>query len=198
MRRRSSAEPFVTRGPRDSIAPKARPSRHCLLQANFGELNQPLPARVSSPFGDVEMRTRSTLAIVMAALTALLPNVSLGTHACRLNSTFIELTLLILTPLACSIWTARAHTNRNAWLRVFLSFAISMLLQCSYQSWLHSRSFPNILLSQSARDWKQKITDARQQWEAQERSSSWHGATNIITQPPSAPHTRSPERPPEL
>ena len=71
-------------------------------------------------------------------------------HKCHLHSYIIGAPLFVLLPIIGCIWTARAKSSLKAWLRVLMSVILVFAIQCGYQSWLHSASFPEILLSKNA------------------------------------------------
>jgi hypothetical protein len=72
-------------------------------------------------------------------------------HLCHLQSIVVEVPLLFGVVLACYLWTARAKTSGQAWLRTGLALVLALAIEVAYLTWLHSDFFPRVLLSPKAK-----------------------------------------------
>ncbi len=90
-------------------------------------------------------------------------------HMCHLHSNIVEIPLLVGAALASYVWTARAKTSGQAWLRTRLAFVLAIAIEVTYLTWLHSDSFPRALLSSSAQQ-RQAELDKRRQTEHRQQS----------------------------
>ena len=100
---------------------------------------------------------------MIASLTLSVLVLLFGTfHLCHLESTIIEITLLVVVPAACCFWTAGAATPQKAWGRTWISVLLAIVLEAGYLTWLHSESFPEALLSQRARETQAQFDSIRE------------------------------------
>ncbi len=106
-------------------------------------------------------KKKSRLPVILTVVTAGLPMVLGAGHLCHLHSTFFEVLLPVVVISTCCFWTARAKTSGKAWLRVVLAFVFAYVIQTAYHTWLHSDSFPQAFLSQSAKEKQAKIDEIR-------------------------------------
>jgi hypothetical protein len=83
-------------------------------------------------------------------------------HLCYLQSTIVEIPLLLGVVLASYLWTARAKTSGLAWRRMGLSFLLAIAIEMIYLFWLHSDFFPRALLSPRAKQ-RQAVLSTRRQ-----------------------------------
>jgi hypothetical protein len=97
------------------------------------------------------MSTRSKTPVVVAGIvTFILATFMSGSHCCHLNSVIVGVPILILTPILCCLWTAKAQTTGRAWGRFVLAVVFTIATQIAYLTWLHSALFPRALLSRQA------------------------------------------------
>jgi cytochrome bd-type quinol oxidase subunit 2 len=82
-------------------------------------------------------------------------------HLCHLQSTIVEILLLVGVVLASYLWTARAKTSGQAWLRMGLAFVLAIAIEMLYLTWLHSDFFPHGLLSSSAKQRQAELDELR-------------------------------------
>lgn len=98
------------------------------------------------------MNASRTPVVVTGVLTALVGVFLSNSHLCHLQSVVAEVPLLVLTPVLCCHWTARARTAGGAWWRTIAAVIFTVLLQMAYLTWLHSDYFPDVLLSPRAKE----------------------------------------------
>jgi cytochrome bd-type quinol oxidase subunit 2 len=108
-------------------------------------------------------KQRSKLPAVVAMLVAGLTMAYGDTnHLCHLQSTIVEIPLLVGVVLACYLWTARAKTSGQAWRRMGLAFLLAIAIEMVYLTWLHSDFFPRVLLSPAAKQCQGELDKLRQ------------------------------------
>lgn len=98
------------------------------------------------------MNASRTPLIVTGVLTAVVGVFLSNSHLCHLQSVVVEVPLLVLTPMLCCHWTARARTTGGAWWHTVAAVIFTVLLQLAYLTWLHSGYFPDALLSPRAKE----------------------------------------------
>jgi cytochrome bd-type quinol oxidase subunit 2 len=110
-----------------------------------------------------QLKQRSKLPALVTLLVVGLTMVYGDTqHLCHLQSIIVEIPLLVGVVLACYLWTARAKTSGQAWLRMGLAFVLAIAIEMAYLSWLHSDFFPRALLSPSAKQRQAELDTLRQ------------------------------------
>ncbi len=109
-----------------------------------------------------QTKLKLKLPVIVTFIVASLVMVIGNFHLCLLHSFIVEAALFVLIIFGCCFWTARARTSGKAWLRTGISLVIAIALQNAYLTWLHSESFPEILLSRKAREWKAETYDVRE------------------------------------
>ena len=107
-----------------------------------------------------QLKQRSKLPALVTLLVVGLTMVYGDTqHLCHLHSTIVEIPLLLGVVLGCYLWTARAKTSGQAWLRTGLAFVLAIAIEMTYLFWLHSDFFPRALLSRTPSNARQNWTD---------------------------------------
>jgi len=97
-----------------------------------------------------ETKQKHILPVIITVATAGFPIIMGSGHCCHRNSNIASVLLLVVVITACCFWTAHAKTRGKAWLRTVLAFVIAIIMQLSYLQWLHSPSFPKVLLSRQS------------------------------------------------
>jgi len=107
--------------------------------------------------------------ILTGTITALIAVMLSGSHCCHLNSIIIGVSILILTPILSCMWTAKANSRRQAWLRFGLSIIFAIAIQLAYLTWLHSSFFPQALLSRQSIEETARIQKMKERFTHRDR-----------------------------
>jgi hypothetical protein len=101
-----------------------------------------------------------TVFAVLAATGAFVTSPISLFHLCLRESVVIEVFLMFVLPLAFRI-AAAAPRNLCLGLAILLAApAIGLALTHSYHHWLHTDSFPDVLLSKRAREFEREVKEA--------------------------------------
>ena len=90
----------------------------------------------------------------IAVVLGLLLSPAAITHNCGLRSSILEIPIIIISGSVLPLFVLRQQGGRRSWLLVLLSPIVALAITLGYFSFLHSSSFPDRLLDQSARNWK--------------------------------------------
>jgi hypothetical protein len=96
------------------------------------------------------------IAPVLAALLVTIGSPLVMWHGCGLGSWPLEWSLVLV---CCAGAFAIARSCKKKWSKVsavIAAPALSFAITYGYQEWLHSESFPTVLLDQAGKDWHQR------------------------------------------
>jgi len=107
----------------------------------------------------LRLSLRTCFAILAAFGAFVASPISLD-HLCLLDSLVIDVFLIFVVPLGFGV---AAAATRKLWVGLFVFLAapvISLGLANFYHDWLHTDSFPQVLLSKRARQFQREAEDA--------------------------------------